>query len=80
MYPLTSQWVVEEMGSWPSERSPDIGMLYLMSYYWTILAMTTIGNLPHPQNKVTYLPYPQNKVTYLPHPQNKVTYPIHRTR
>jgi hypothetical protein len=29
-------------------------MLYLMSYYWTILAMTTIGNLPHPQNKVTY--------------------------
>jgi hypothetical protein len=30
-------------------------MLYLMSYYWTILAMTTIGNLPHPQNKVTYL-------------------------
>jgi hypothetical protein len=27
-------------------------MLYLMSYYWTILAMTTIGNLPHPQNKV----------------------------
>jgi hypothetical protein len=29
-------------------------MLYLMSYYWTILAMTTIGNLPHPQNKVSY--------------------------
>jgi hypothetical protein len=50
-------------GFWPSERSPDIGMLYLMSYYWTILAMTTIGNLPHPQNKVTY-PILSTKVFY----------------
>ena len=24
----------------------DISKLYLMSYYWTILAMTTVGNLP----------------------------------
>jgi hypothetical protein len=30
----------------------DITKLYLMSYYWTILAMTTVGNLPHPTTKV----------------------------
>ncbi|XP_023348322.1 cyclic nucleotide-gated channel cone photoreceptor subunit alpha, partial [Eurytemora carolleeae] len=29
----------------------DIGHVYLLSYYWTTLAMTTIGNLPHPSNK-----------------------------
>ena len=32
----------------------DITKLYLMSYYWTILAMTTVGNLPHPTTKVQY--------------------------
>ena len=30
----------------------DITKLYLMSFYWTILAMTTVGNLPHPTTKV----------------------------
>ena len=30
----------------------DITKLYLMSYYWTMLAMTTVGNLPHPITKV----------------------------
>ena len=34
--------------------SQDITKLYLMSYYWTILAMTTVGNLPHPTTKVQY--------------------------
>ena len=33
----------------------DISKLYLMSYYWTILAMTTVGNLPHPTTKVQYV-------------------------
>ena len=33
----------------------DITKLYLMSYYWTILAMTTVGNLPHPTTKVQYV-------------------------
>ena len=28
---------------------------YLVSYYWTILAMTTIGDLPQPSTKVQYL-------------------------
>ena len=35
--------------------SQDITKLYLMSYYWTILAMTTVGNLPHPTTKVQYV-------------------------
>ena len=35
--------------------SQDISKLYLMSYYWTILAMTTVGNLPHPTTKVQYV-------------------------
>ena len=33
----------------------DISKLYLMSYYWTILAMTTVGNLPHPTTKFQYV-------------------------
>ena len=33
----------------------DITKLYLMSYYWTILAMTTVGNLPHPNTKFQYV-------------------------
>ena len=32
----------------------DITKLYLMSYYWTILAMTTVGSLPHPTTKIQY--------------------------
>ena len=35
--------------------SQDISKLYLMSYYWTILAMTTVGNLPHPTTKFQYV-------------------------
>ena len=30
----------------------DIGHVYLLSYYWTTLAMTTIGNLPHPRQHI----------------------------
>lgn len=37
---------------YPDEK--DIVMTYLMSYYWTILAMTTIGDLPQPQTKGEY--------------------------
>lgn len=32
----------------------DSVMTYLMSYYWTILAMTTIGDLPQPKTKYEY--------------------------
>jgi hypothetical protein len=32
----------------------DIVMTYLMSYYWTILAMSTIGDLPQPKTKSEY--------------------------
>ena len=37
------------------QASLDMSKLYLMSYYWTILAMTTVGNLPHPTTKVQYV-------------------------
>ena len=33
----------------------DSVMTYLVSYYWTILSMTTIGGLPQPGTKVEYL-------------------------
>ena len=39
--------------SFPVEN--DSVMTYLMSYYWTILAMTTIGDLPQPKTKSEYL-------------------------
>ena len=39
--------------SYPVEG--DSVMTYLMSYYWTILAMTTIGDLPQPKTKGEYL-------------------------
>jgi hypothetical protein len=43
---------------WNEMRYPvenDFVMTYLMSYYWTILAMTTIGDLPQPKTKAEYL-------------------------
>ena len=43
---LLRQYMFRSEGS----GEPDIVDLYLLSYYWTILAMTTIGNLPHPRN------------------------------
>lgn len=43
--------------AWSELRYPvegDRAMTYLMSYYWTILAMTTIGDLPQPKTKGEY--------------------------
>ncbi len=43
---------------WAEMRYPvegDSVMTYLMSYYWTMLAMTTIGDLPQPKTKAEYL-------------------------
>ena len=37
-----------------SDRKDSV-MTYLVSYYWTILSMTTIGDLPQPGTKVEYL-------------------------
>ncbi|KAJ8920562.1 hypothetical protein NQ315_004701, partial [Exocentrus adspersus] len=36
-------------------ESTDYVKAYLQSYYWCTLALTTIGDLPRPRNKVEYL-------------------------
>ena len=48
----------EDRSPWNEMSYPvegDSVMTYLMSYYWTILAMTTIGDLPQPKTKGEYL-------------------------
>lgn len=43
---------------WAELRYPvegDSVMTYFMSFYWTMLAMTTIGDLPEPKTKSEYL-------------------------
>ena len=43
---------------WSPQKFPVKGdslMTYLVSYYWTILAMTTVGDLPSPSTKIEYL-------------------------
>lgn len=50
--------VVAVGGQFPAAEYPhpdDTVMTYLMSYYWTILAMTTIGDLPQPRSRSEYL-------------------------
>lgn len=47
-----------QASAWSSSRYPvqdDSVMTYLMSYHWTVLAMTTIGDLPQPRTKSEYL-------------------------
>ncbi|XP_071749640.1 uncharacterized protein [Lepeophtheirus salmonis] len=44
--------------SWSELRYPipdDTVMTYLMSYYWTMLALTAIGDLPQPTTKYEYI-------------------------
>ena len=43
----------DETGQCPEFK--DSVMTYLVSYYWTILSMTTIGDLPQPGTKVELL-------------------------